>query len=319
MKLLFVLSLMVFMPTMVEPAPTEERPTWPRTTGSSEINLDGRMFTLSRNYGGVIFYHPNYHFQTPYPTRSYKVGAPNTTTKHPNTTTTTKHPNTTTTTKHPNATTTTKHPNTTTTKATTTQSPTRSVSVCLRYMTDAVQPTFPLFTLSPDTSPLSLQGSFHTFMLSYYGSFSVDLQPIVHLWPDIKQDIWTSVCLTVDTSKSVVQMFSGGYMSPRKVMPYQYVWSGEPVISFPGFDGQLTDVQVWDYPLQYRDIFYYMSRSYYGSYSGSVISWSNISYNNRGRAVLEDNFGMRAKVEQESRRREKKMRFFSVEENKLLL
>ncbi|XP_004548858.2 jeltraxin [Maylandia zebra] len=303
MKLLFVLSLMVFMPTMVEPAPTEERPTWPRTTGSSEINLDGRMFTLSRNYGGVIFYHPNYHFQTPYPTRSYKVGAPNTT-KHPNTTTTI---------------TTTKHPKTTTTKATTTQSPTRSVSVCLRYMTDAVQPTFPLFTLSPDTSSLSLQRSFDTFMLSYYDSFSVDLQPIVHLWPDIKQDIWTSVCLTVDTSKSVVQMFSGGYMSPRKVMPYQYVWSGEPVISFPGFDGQLTDVQVWDYPLRYKDIFYYMSRSYYGSYSGSVISWSYIRYDNRGRAVLEDNFDMRAKVEQESRRKEKKMRFFSVEENKLLL
>lgn len=95
------------------------------------------------------------------------------------------------------------------------------VSVCLRYMTDAVQPTFPLFTLSPDTSSLSLQRSFDTFMLSYYDSFSVDLQPIVHLWPDIKQDIWTSVCLTVDTSKNVVQMFSGGYMSPRKVMPYQ--------------------------------------------------------------------------------------------------
>ncbi|XP_005938931.1 jeltraxin isoform X1 [Haplochromis burtoni] len=260
------------------------------------------MFTLSRNYGGVIFYHPNYHFQTPYPTRSYKVGSPNTTTKHPNTTTTT-----------------TKPPKTTTTKATTTQSPTRSVSVCLRYMTDAVQPTFPLFTLSPDTSSLSLQRSFDTFMLSCYDSFSVDLQPIVHLWPDIKQDIWTSVCLTVDTSKSVVQMFSGGYMSPRKVMPYQYVWSGEPVISFPGFDGQLTDVQVWDYPLRYKDIFYYMSRSYYGSYSGSVISWSYIRYDNRGRAVLEDNFDMRAKVEQESRRKEKKMRFFSVEENKLLL
>ncbi|CAI5687287.1 unnamed protein product [Oreochromis niloticus] len=194
------------------------------------------------------------------------------------------------------------------------------VSVCLRYMTDTVQPNFPLFTLSPGISPLSLQGSFDTFMLSYYDSFSVNLQPIVHLWPDIKQDIWTSVCLTVDTSKSVVQMFSGGYMSPRKVMPYQYVWSGEPVISFPGFDGQLTDVQVWDYPLRYRDIIYYMSRSYYGSYSGSVISWSNIRYNNRGRAVLEDTFDMRAKVEQESRRKEKKMRFFRVEEeNKLLL
>lgn len=95
------------------------------------------------------------------------------------------------------------------------------VSVCLRYMTDYMYQTFPLFTVSPKKSTLKLQGSADVFTLSYQDHNSVGLEPIVYSWPDIKQDIWTSVCLTVDTSKSVVQMFSGGYMSPRKVMPYQ--------------------------------------------------------------------------------------------------
>ena len=44
----------------------------------------------------------------------------------------------------------------------------------------------------------------------------------------------------------------------------QYVWSGEPVIEFPGFDGQLTDVQMWDYPLSYREVFKYMNNGVYG-------------------------------------------------------
>ena len=43
----------------------------------------------------------------------------------------------------------------------------------------------------------------------------------------------------------------------------QYVWSGEPVIEFPGFDGQVTDVQMWDYPLSYREVFKYMTSSVY--------------------------------------------------------
>ena len=39
----------------------------------------------------------------------------------------------------------------------------------------------------------------------------------------------------------------------------QYVWPGEPVIDIPGFDGQVTDIQVWDYPLRYREIINYMN------------------------------------------------------------
>lgn len=47
-------------------------------------------------------------------------------------------------------------------------------------------------------------------------------------------------------------------------MCVQFVWSGEPVIDFPGFDGQVTDVQIWDYPVHYREVFNYMSNGVYG-------------------------------------------------------
>ena len=47
-------------------------------------------------------------------------------------------------------------------------------------------------------------------------------------------------------------------------MCVQYVWSGEPVIQFEGFDGQVTDIQMWDYPLSYREVFKYMTNGVYG-------------------------------------------------------
>lgn len=68
----------------------------------------------------------------------------------------------------------------------------------------------------------------------------------------------------------------------------QYVWSGEPVIDIPGFNGQVTDVQVWDYPLCYQEVFNYMANGVYGSYSGNVLTWSHVSYSLRGKALLED-------------------------------
>lgn len=36
------------------------------------------------------------------------------------------------------------------------------------------------------------------------------------------------------------------------------------MIDFSGFDGQLTDVQMWDYPVSYREVFSYMTKGLYG-------------------------------------------------------
>uniref|UniRef100_A0A4W6FVJ9 Pentraxin n=1 Tax=Lates calcarifer TaxID=8187 RepID=A0A4W6FVJ9_LATCA len=138
------------------------------------------------------------------------------------------------------------------------------LSVCLRFLTDFVQSRNPrIFTLSPSSSnPLTL-GVSGSYWLSYdrYRYANIYLQPSIRFWSEVAPDIWTRVCITLDSSTNVVQLFSGSYMSIRKLLPYS--WTGEPVITFSGFDGQVTDIQVWDYPLRYREVTDYMNPSAY--------------------------------------------------------
>ncbi|XP_041835523.1 anti-sigma-I factor RsgI2-like [Melanotaenia boesemani] len=189
------------------------------------------------------------------------------------------------------------------TKYTTTYPPwttaptTRGVSVCLRYITDYLQTSSPsIFTLSPSSTPLRLDVmNVVAYTLTFNGYNSMYLKPSIRLRTDIGQSMWTSVCLTVDSMKGVVQMFSNTNMSMRKVLPSRYVWSGEPVIDFTGFEGQVTDIEVWDYPLCYKQVLYYMSRGTYGPYQGSVLTWSNINYSLRGNTLLEDSYEQQMK------------------------
>ncbi|XP_078140002.1 uncharacterized protein LOC144539372 [Centroberyx gerrardi] len=173
----------------------------------------------------------------------------------------------------------------------TTAPPFRGVSVCLRYVAEATDYQ-PIFTLSPGSSSrMTLSGSpVGGCELSFSsGYYSLSFRSYRTFWSNVRPDFWTRVCVTVDTMKGVAQTFSGGKISVRKKLPVQSVWTGEPVIDIPGFDGQLTDVQVWDYPLRYSEIINYMN-GYYGSYRGSALSWSRISYSLRGNSLLEDIF-----------------------------
>ncbi|XP_030277431.1 uncharacterized protein LOC115584141 isoform X2 [Sparus aurata] len=260
------------------------------TPGPQGVNLKGKMFTLSQSGGRISFY-PPYFYPTPWPSTPYY-----TTTDIP---TTTSYPWTT--------------------------APTmRSVSVCLRYLTDFVEESYPrIFTLSPSSTPLQMttdQLGGYTLNFNSYG-YTMYLKPSIRLWSNIGPDIWSRVCLTVDSMKNVAQVFSGSNISIRKVMPYQYVWSGEPVIEFEGFDGQVTDVQMWDYPLSYREVFKYMTSGVYGPYSGSILTWSSISYTPRGNTLLEDVYEWQAKQQISGRRRgrqpkggRKNRKFVNVEE-----
>ncbi|XP_051270035.1 uncharacterized protein LOC127371327 isoform X6 [Dicentrarchus labrax] len=296
MKQLYVLMVMAVMSALVNSgAATTTRKPW-TTSGSDGQNLNGKMFTLSRDGGGIYFYPPGYSpwfITTPYPTRRY-------TTRGYFTTTTPK-------------------PTTTTYPPWTTAPSTRGVSVCLRYLTDYSQSSSPtIFKLSPSGSnTLMLSSSYSgVYTLSYGYSNYMYFRPNIMLWSNIQPDIWTRVCVTVDTVKRVAQVFNGSTVSIRKLLPYQYVWSGEPVIDFSGFDGQFTDVQVWNYPLNYKEIYNYMTSSGYGWYHGSVLTWSSIKYSPRGYTLLEDVYERQAKQPMRSRGRghrpnwEKKKRAF---------
>ncbi|KAK9529607.1 hypothetical protein VZT92_013687 [Zoarces viviparus] len=316
--------------------------TWPteETTGS----LNGKMFTLSRDRGGISFYPPYYYPSSstrpyyttnrPYYTTTTTRPTPRpTTTRHWTTTTrptprptTTRHwttttrptPRPTTTRPTPRPTrhwtpattrpyfTTTRPYYTTNTYPWTTAPATRGVSVCLRYLAESVSS---LFTLSKSSrAPLTLDvGGAGSYVLTVtgYRYYSLYFQPNIKFWPNIGPDIWNRVCFTVDSMKNVAQVFSGSNISIRKMLPSQYVWSGEPVMDFSGFDGHLTDVQIWDYPLSYREVFNYMTSGVYAPYQGSALSWSYISYSPKGQTLLEDTFELQGRQPISNRRGKK--------------
>ncbi|XP_031700036.1 uncharacterized protein LOC116381764 [Anarrhichthys ocellatus] len=199
------------------------------------------------------------------------------------------------------------------------------VSVCLRYLAESVSS---LFTLSPSSRvPLQFDvGGAGSYVLTFtrYRYYSLYFQPNIKFWPNIGPDIWNRVCFTLDSMKNVAQVFSGSNISIRKMLPLQYVWSGEPVMDFSGFDGQLTDIQIWDYPLSYREVFNYMTSGVYAPYQGSALSWSYISYSPRGQTLLEDTFELQGRQPISNRRGKKGRRpkggktrtFYNVWESK---
>nr|XP_057911579.1 C-reactive protein-like [Doryrhamphus excisus] len=250
------------------------------TTASPTTNLDGKMVTLSSRGGGVSFYPPYFSLPPTDPTAA-DAKEEYMTTAYPNSA----------------------NPNSASPVSAsydwTTQPPIGGVTVCLRYLLDLRWSSPFIFTLSPSGQSAMKLG------VHFDGQFelrwnrpeyqSVYLTPSIRIWPDIPPDIWSRVCITMDTLKSVVQLFSGGNMSVRKMIPFKYVWSGEPVVTMSGLEGQVTDVQVWDYLLPYNDIFNYMSITRYRWPPGSVLTWSNIRYSMTGRTLLEDTYELRAK------------------------
>lgn len=233
------------------------------TTAGSPVNLKGQMVTMSQN-SGVTFY-SSYHNRS---VRAESTGPPPATanTAFPYTNTTTAWP-------------------------TTTAPAPRGVTVCLRYLADQ---SLTLFKLGTDT-PLTLSGSsmsWYTLSWSYYSQYQVSMKPIVPIWISVNSVPWASVCVIIDLYKNVVQIFEGGFMSVRKMPSPRLVWSGEPVLDVSGFDGQVTDIEVWDSPLDDRQIFSYMNNYYSG---GNVLTWSNIEYKCRGSILLENAFTERQK------------------------
>ncbi|XP_056251210.1 uncharacterized protein LOC130181244 [Seriola aureovittata] len=275
-------------PTTTTRRPTTTTPRWitttPWTTGHPAVNLNGKMVTLSYNGGGISFYPPNY---SPQPS-----AWPSTPSYY-----TTPYPST------------------------------RGLSICLRYLSDSLQTGYqPTFIVGPRSrNPLTLRYRTNTYEVSLdrYGYTNLYLSPRIKLLPGVAPDIWTRVCLTMDSMKNVAQMFSGSYMSIRKMLNDRYSLTIDPVIEVSGFDGQVTDVQMWDYPLSYREVTDYMNGGVYRLYRGSVLSWSNINYSRSGNVLLEDVYEIQAKQPASRRGRgrrpkggNKTRRVFNVGESK---
>ncbi|KAL0965278.1 hypothetical protein UPYG_G00279190 [Umbra pygmaea] len=97
---------------------------------------------------------------------------------------------------------------------------------------------------------------------------------------------WTSLCVTWERMTGVAQVWRGGSVSIRKRLIGQVV-AGPPVLSMYSFEGQVTDVEVWDHVLSQTTIMDYMSGYVYNS--GNLLTWSNAIYSTTGNVLLERN------------------------------
>lgn len=82
------------------------------------------------------------------------------------------------------------------------------------------------------------------------------------------------------------------------VSPVQNFY-GTPAMTLSGFEGQVTDIHVWDQALPLSGL-----RSYnqgWGYPSGNLLNWRDMSYTSDGYAVLENAYGSQGKLGEKER------------------
>ncbi|XP_027134709.1 uncharacterized protein LOC113745815 [Larimichthys crocea] len=162
----------------------------------------------------------------------------------------------------------------------TTPSPGISVCVSLLIKDEPKETNLRIFNVSSSRSFLILEynapgrynlhiGGRNTWGSGYIYT-NLLFKPHISCLSNVRMDNWTRLCLTVDTVKNVAQVSSGSKISFSRILPNRYVWSGEPVKDLPGFDGQGTNVQIWDYSIGYIETYNYMTGVYGFSPRGNV-------------------------------------------------
>nr|XP_046172628.1 uncharacterized protein LOC124006619 [Oncorhynchus gorbuscha] len=114
--------------------------------------------------------------------------------------------------------------------------------------------------------------------------------PFRLLWSITEPRPWTSLCVTWEKNTGVAQVWRGRTVSIRKRV-FGQVTNGPPVLKVYKFEGQITDVEVWDRVLSPSWIMSYMSGwQFYPSYTpGNVLTWSKAIYSTNGEVLLERN------------------------------
>lgn len=159
------------------------------------------------------------------------------------------------------------------------------VSVCLRVCLSEDPSNVLLFKLMYDTPVFFYRMEDYKYSMIFNRS-EVPLEAYTSTWFSLTDFIWAKVCMVLDTQNNVVQFFRDTNMSIRKILPFKIVLSGVPQLRMSGFDGQVTDLQVWDHPLQYSEVSRYMK---YGG-GGTLLTWCNIVFNSSGSVLVEDSY-----------------------------
>lgn len=174
-----------------------------------------------------------------------------------------------------------------------------ALTICLRIVTESV-PGTAIFTFTIRNSPTltlrSMTGSGYELTV---GQASKTLHLVSEvpsfgkLWP------WTSLCVTWDSATGMAQMWKDGKMSVRIGMWRGQYFYGTPAMTLSGYEGQVTDIHVWDKALPLSSL-----RSYnqgWGYPSGNMLNWQNMRYTLRGYAILENAYGSQGQLGEKER------------------
>ncbi|XP_066514471.1 C-reactive protein-like [Hoplias malabaricus] len=158
------------------------------------------------------------------------------------------------------------------------------LTVCLRILTEneyQLQLTFENGTYEVSSSKYS-----DDYYLDIYGRrvnfnmYRMVPQVFPQVWP------WKNRCFTWDSNSGMAQLWYDSRLSVRKGLARGQVFSGQAELKLYRFEGQVTDVYIWDSALSVRDLYFYLStRNRFPG--GNILDWRQIEYISTGYVLLE--------------------------------
>ncbi|XP_053500337.1 serum amyloid P-component [Ictalurus furcatus] len=98
--------------------------------------------------------------------------------------------------------------------------------------------------------------------------------------------LWKSRCLTWDSSSGMAQLWFDGRMSVRKGLSRGTVFSGQAELTMTEFEGQVSDVYMWNSVLSVRELNRYLHGHSVLS-RGHVLAWTQMEFSASGYVVLQ--------------------------------
>ncbi|XP_069028739.1 serum amyloid P-component-like [Embiotoca jacksoni] len=171
-----------------------------------------------------------------------------------------------------------------------------TMTVCLRFFSqlNRMQGLFSLATRNHENAlMLNKDGD---------GSYKVHVASESYVYEKLptKKFDWNSVCWTWDSGTGLTQLWLNGLRTSQKLVGLNYVVRrdlnivvGQEQDEFGGgfktsdsFEGDITDLHMWDHVVSSCDIRSYMNQ---GSFTpGNLLSWSQLNYEVVGNVFIKD-------------------------------
>lgn len=116
------------------------------------------------------------------------------------------------------------------------------------------------------------------------------------------QTPWRSRCFTWDSGTGMAQLWFDGMMSVRKGLARGTMFTGHLQLALPLFEGQLTELYVWNRVLDARQLFQYLHNKVV-SERGAILDWRQIEFSTGGYVLMEPAFRNPASKDQKGKKR----------------